>query len=120
MRGKLFCGEASNNLSITGHALGPNFILGLGGEQGAARFVFVLAVPKAAQTEKGSEFDEASQYLFAVHIPQRKLPDTRRIDKAAAVREMVKPSGRGGVSALGGGFRQCANTGVGTGQQAVN
>src|SRR5690554_1932730 len=63
--------------------------------QGAARITHVPAVTELAQADQWPDFPEPVLQLLGCHMPQAKLPDTRKINQVTAAGQ-VKQFGRGG------------------------
>ena len=107
-------------MAVAGHALRLNAPVLERLQQCATRLAIMLAVTEAAAAQQVVELDEACLHIITADMAQAELANTGGVDQLAAAGEMEKPCGGGGVCALAGQFRQCADTRIDAGQQAVD
>src|SRR5690606_8218838 len=112
--------QAGDDVPVAGHPLRLNAAFFQRLQTGATRFAVVLAVAEAAVAQQVAELDETGFHLVATDMTQAELTDAGGIDQVTALREMEQPRCGGGVRALAGQFRECADLQVHPRQQTVD
>src|SRR5690606_39949249 len=76
----------SSTLSL--HDALPIFAAGHRFEQGATRFVLVLAIAETAMAEEWAKLDKAFQQLIGADMSQAEFADAGGVDQISAIRDL--------------------------------